>query len=75
MSKKSEYILSDGEIDFYDWRDYGIKQRWITKPICVTHDWFEVTDEESEMLDADEEVCIFASRYNEKKFGKSLGKN
>lgn len=58
-------------MDFYDWRDYGIKAGWIGQPVCVTHDWFEVTDEESGILDEDGEICIFASRYNEEKIAKN----
>lgn len=51
-------------MNFFEWQDYGIAQGWISQPVCVTHEWFELTDEEEKYFDEDGEVCIFASRYN-----------
>ena len=58
-------------MDFYEWRDLGVDKGWIDMPVCTTHDWFNLTDEESEIYDEDDEVCIFASRYNEEKIARS----
>lgn len=60
---KNDYTLSDGEITFNDWQQYGIKRGWISKPTCATHDWFDISDEETKILDEDGEICIIASRY------------
>ena len=59
-------------MDFYEWRDFGVDKGWIDMPVCATHDWFNISDEESELMDEyDNEVCIFASRYNEEKIAGS----
>ena len=58
-------------MDFYEWRDYGVGKGWIDMPVCTTHDWFNLTDEESDIYDEDGEVCLFASRYNEDKIAGS----
>jgi len=54
-------------MDFFEWRDYGVKAGWIDMPVCATHDWFKLTDEESKAFDDGADPCIMASRFNEDK--------
>lgn len=45
------------------WLMFGIKRKWITGPVCDTHEWLDmVTEEELNELDEDGEPCIFVLR-------------
>lgn len=52
-------------MDFYEWRDFGVKAGWVDMPVCVTHSWFKLSDAEDAEFDDGGDPCIFASRYNE----------
>lgn len=48
---------------FVMWLMFGIKRKWITGPVCDTHEWLDmVTEEELNELDEDGEPCIFVLR-------------
>mgnify|MGYP000532404323 CR=1 FL=1 len=73
MSNKEDYVLSDGKITFRQWQSFGIRAGWISEPVCATHEWFPMSDEETDILDEDGEICIFASRYYEEKVAEDFG--
>lgn len=53
------------EIDFDAWLQYGRDQRWITVPVCSTHDGIPLTKQEIEQVDNGGDPCIHVLRLCE----------
>ena len=49
-------------IDFFDWRDLGIANKWISEPFCDTHDSGYMTDEEQIAWENGEDPCMMVFR-------------
>lgn len=41
--------------DFYEWLNYGMDKKYISKMYCSTHD---ILDEDIEEVDEDMDICI-----------------
>ena len=50
------------KLDYWKWLDIGVENGWISKPTCATHDWLDMTDEESNEWDEGFDPCIPAVR-------------
>ena len=49
-------------IDFFEWRDLGIANKWISEPFCDTHDSGYMTDEEEVAWENGEDPCMSVFR-------------
>jgi hypothetical protein len=47
---------------FWMWLNFGMNRKWITKPVCSTHEWFDQTEEELKEWDEGGDPCIVAIR-------------
>ena len=54
-------------IDFFEWRDLGIANKWISEPFCDTHDTGYMTDEEEQAWENGEDPCMMVFRIYEDK--------
>lgn len=55
------------EMDFYDWRDYGIEKGWISESVCDTHDGPPMSEEEAAEFNDGGDPCIPIFRVWEEK--------
>ena len=58
------------KMDYFDWRDLGIANGWISEPFCDTHDVGYMTDEEEQAWENGEDPCMFVFRIWEDKIEK-----
>jgi hypothetical protein len=49
-------------MDFFEWRDLGIFNKWISEPFCDTHDSGYMTDEEEVAWENGEDPCMSVFR-------------
>ncbi len=49
-------------MDFFEWRDLGLANKWISEPFCDTHDSGYMTDEEAEEWDNGNDPCMMVFR-------------
>ena len=49
-------------MDFFDWRDLGIANKWISEPFCDTHDTGYMTDEEEKEWEDGGDPCMVVFR-------------
>ena len=49
-------------IDFFEWRDLGIANKWISEPFCDTHDTGYMTDEEQKEWEDGSDPCMMVFR-------------
>ena len=49
-------------MDFFEWRDLGIINKWISEPFCDTHDSGYMTDEEAKEWDNGNDPCMMVFR-------------
>jgi hypothetical protein len=54
-------------IDYFDWRDLGIANGWISEPFCDTHDVKFLTKEEEQAWENGEDPCMMVFRIYEDK--------
>jgi len=54
-------------IDYFDWRDLGIANGWISEPFCDTHDVKFLTEEEEQAWENGEDPCMMVFRIYEDK--------
>ena len=45
-------------MDFFEWRDLGIANKWISEPFCDTHDAGYLTDEEEQEWENGQDPCM-----------------
>lgn len=50
------------EMDFDQWLQYGMENKWIGPPICATHDGLPSTEDEDNAWDEGEDPCIHMLR-------------
>jgi hypothetical protein len=62
MAVESELIA---KMDYFDWRDIGIANNWISKPFCDTHDTGYMTEEEELAWENGEDPCMMVFRIYE----------
>ena len=55
------------KMDYFDWRDLGISNGWISEPFCDTHDAKFLTDEEEQAWENGEDPCMMVFRIYEDK--------
>jgi hypothetical protein len=55
------------KMDYFDWRDLGIANGWISEPFCDTHDSGYMTDEEEQAWENGEDPCMMVFRIYEDK--------
>jgi len=55
------------KMDYFDWRDIGINNGWISEPFCDTHDAKFLTDEEEQAWENGEDPCMMVFRIYEDK--------
>lgn len=55
------------KMDFFDWRDLGIANSWISEPFCDTHDAKFLTEEEEQAWENGEDPCMMVFRIYEDK--------
>jgi hypothetical protein len=58
------------EMDYFDWRDYGISKGWISEPNCYTHDGVAMTEEEEAEFNEGGDPCIPMFRIWEENIGR-----
>ena len=46
------------KMDFFDWRDLGIANGWISEPFCDTHDAGYLTEEEEKEWEEGNDPCM-----------------
>jgi hypothetical protein len=62
-SQKTTIIAEyKARIDFFEWRDLGIANKWISEPFCDTHDSGYMTDEEEVAWENGEDPCMSVFR-------------
>jgi hypothetical protein len=49
-------------IDFFEWRDLGLANKWISEPFCDTHDTGYMTDEEQKEWEDGSDPCMMVFR-------------
>jgi hypothetical protein len=49
-------------IDFFEWRDLGLANKWISEPFCDTHDTGYMTDEEQKEWEDGNDPCMMVFR-------------
>ena len=49
-------------MNFFEWRDLGIANKWISEPFCDTHDSGYMTDEEEVAWENGEDPCMSVFR-------------
>jgi hypothetical protein len=52
-------------MSYDEWLEFGIQQKFISKPFCWVHDSPDLTDDEMEMTGGGEDldaICVFAVR-------------
>ena len=49
---------SKSNMDFFEWRDLGIANKWISEPFCDTHDVGHMTKEEKQAWEDGEDPCM-----------------
>lgn len=49
-------------MEFYDWLDIGLKNKWISKPVCFTHDGIPSTDAEDAEWENGYDPCMHGLR-------------
>jgi hypothetical protein len=47
---------------FWMWLNFGMNRKWISGPVCSTHECFDQTDEELKEWDEGGDPCIVAIR-------------
>lgn len=51
--------MSDEELDeFYAWIKVGIDRKWISEPVCATHDGLPNTEDEEKEWEDGYDPCI-----------------
>lgn len=50
------------KIDYFDWRDLGIANGWISEPFCDTHDTGHMTEEEQQEWESGNDPCMMVFR-------------
>lgn len=53
------------KMDFFDWRDLGIANGWISEPFCDTHDAGYLTEEEEKEWEEGNDPCMMVFRIYE----------
>jgi hypothetical protein len=51
-------IQDEDSNEFNIWLNNGIDRGWISSPFCCTHDGGPVTDEEYNLMDDGEDICL-----------------
>jgi hypothetical protein len=49
-------------MDYFEWRDLGIANKWISEPFCDTHDSGYMTEEEEQDWESGNDPCMFVFR-------------
>jgi hypothetical protein len=49
-------------MSFFEWRDLGIANNWISEPFCDTHDTGYMTDEEQKEWEDGSDPCMMVFR-------------
>jgi hypothetical protein len=49
-------------MSFFEWRDLGIANKWISEPFCDTHDTGYMTDEEQKEWEDGNDPCMTVFR-------------
>jgi hypothetical protein len=49
-------------MDYFEWRDLGIANKWISEPFCDTHDTGYMTEEEEQAWENGEDPCMVVFR-------------
>jgi hypothetical protein len=52
----AEHVKSN--MNFFEWRDFGIAKGWISEPFCDTHDAGHLTDEEEQAWEDGQDPCM-----------------
>lgn len=50
-----------------EWITYGVKQGWVTAPVCYTHDGLPTRENEEADFDEGFDPCVFIMRLTENK--------
>lgn len=49
-------------MNYFEWRDLGIANKWISEPFCDTHDTGPMTEEEEKSWEDGQDPCMFVFR-------------
>jgi len=52
-------------MDFAQWLEYGINNKWCTKSVCETHNGLPTSAQEDELWEQGEDPCIHVVRLVE----------
>ena len=55
-------MASVGAMDFHEWLAHGVEQRWISMPVCDTHDGIPMRIWEAEAWEEGSDPCIAVMR-------------
>jgi hypothetical protein len=62
----SQKLLIESEyknrMDFFEWRDIGLANKWISEPFCDTHDTGYMTEEEQKEWENGNDPCMMVFR-------------
>jgi hypothetical protein len=74
IDRMKEAYASDAKanVDYFDWRDFGISKGWISEPFCDTHDAGPITEEEEQAWESGDDPCMFVFRIYEEKIRHDL---
>jgi hypothetical protein len=74
IDRMKEVYASDAKanLDYFDWRDFGISKGWISEPFCDTHDAGPITEEEEQAWESGDDPCMFVFRIYEEKIRHDL---
>ena len=56
---ESEY---KNRMEFFEWRDLGLANKWISEPFCDTHDTGYMTEEEQKEWEDGNDPCMTVFR-------------
>lgn len=48
--------------DYLDWLGVGLEKKWISAPVCATHNGLPMTADEEDEVDLGYDPCVLAIR-------------
>lgn len=51
-------MTDPNDLDYMTWLEYGITRRWITPPVCSTHDGVPSTPHEDDQWEEGHDPCL-----------------
>lgn len=68
--------MGDTNLSYYDWLEAGLRNGFISPPVCAIHDGLPTTEEEDTEFDKGHDPCVFVIRpYESEEQKKNVEEN